>query len=877
MKITRRFTAPGSDPFGVPTKRVRLSLSAGPIQEVEVPVWWSQHAADILGEKYCVRRNVPNGVGHEYSFKEVIHRLVYTWAKRGWELGYFDTEEDRQAFYDEVAYMMVHQMGAPNSPQFFNVGLWDVYGIQGPDDGLWYVDYDHLKKTGELVARRSPGAYVYPQISACFINKLEDNMLEKDGIADLIKKEMTIFKNGSGSGVNLSRLRSKGEPLSGGGSSSGMMSFLELFDKAAGAVKSGGRTRRAATDRSLNMDHPEILEFIRWKAREEDKALALMRAGYSGGIDGEAYMTVAGQNCNTSVIIPDAFMKAAEAGDDWELKAVLTGETVKTIPARELLEEIAKAAWRCADPGIKFLDLMNQWNTCLNDGIIWSSNPCSEFLWLENGSCNLASIKLTSFLDVDNKQFKIDDFIHAVRLWTLVLDISISLGGFPTEDIAKASALHRTIGLGYTDLGGLLMRLGVPYDSDEGRAIAAAITSLLTGAAYQMSAVIAANLGPFIRYEANAEHMRRVIWNHAALAWRSLGREDVKHTLSYEPYLLDWRKYELASQIGEAAANIWDLVWDWGEKHGFRNAQVTVAAPTGTISFVLDSSTTSVEPDFSAIKLKRLAGGGVMRIVNDSIPIALKTLGYTDEEIDRITAWVVGYGTLSGSPLNHPMLKAMGATDEEIEKAESSIKSAFSIHDVISEANFPSLARKYPGQGQLLERMGFNKTMIKRIEEYVLGHRTVEGAPGLKPEHLPVFDCAVPANPGGRYIRPEAHVLMLAAIQPWISGGISKTCNLPNSATVQDILNLYWLAWRTGVKCLAIYRDGSKGTQPLSTSAEKPIEEAQVEMEVKEEESQVDQVTFDFIEANVNDPDFLETGLKCTSGSCGLDQRIRDV
>lgn len=883
MKIHRHFTAPGVDPFDVPTKRVHLSSPAGPIEEVEVPVFWSQHAADILGGKYCIRRGVPNKTGFESSFREVIHRLVYTWANRGWELGYFDTEEDRDAFYDEVAYMMVHQMASPNSPQYFNVGLWDVYGLIGPDDGLYAVDYDATENDKSVKTYRTEGAYVHPQISACFINKLEDNLLEKDGIAELITKEITIFKNGSGSGVNLSRLRSKNEPLSGGGTSSGMMSFLEVFDRAAGAIKSGGRTRRAATDRSLNMDHPEILDFIRWKAREEDKALALIRAGYDGSIDGEAYHTVSGQNCNTSVIIPDAFMKAAENGDDWDLKAVTTGEVVNTLPAGMLLDEIAQAAWRCADPGIKFFDTMNAWNTAINDGVIEATNPCSEYLWLENGSCNLGSLRLTAFFNPETKAFDIDGFIHAVRLWTIVLDISVSLGGYPTADIAAAAALYRTIGLGYTDLGGLLMQAGVPYNSDEGRAIAGAITALLTGVAYRTSAEMAAdqNLGPFLRYDANKEPMLRVIQNHAALAARSLGRDD-KYDLHYDPYLLDWTSYDMAETIGVAALKEWDRAVLEGRVHGFRNAQTTVLAPTGTISFVLDASTTSGEPDFSPVKLKRLAGGGYMRIVNQSIPIALKGLGYSDEDIDFISKWIVGHATFDGAPFQiKTMLKAFGATDEELASAEEAMPTAFTIEDIINDERFPTVAKAFPGEGSLLSRMGLADSVIKQLQQYICGHHTLENCPRVKKEHLPIFDCAVPAIPGGRYIEPAGHVFMLAAIQPWISGAISKTCNLPNTATVEDIKEIYWLAWRHGVKCLAIYRDGSKGVQPLSTSAEqtKVNESESVEMEEVEEEIQEEDVSPvpEFQEISITDIDFLESGLKCNAGSCGIEERVREV
>lgn len=867
MKIQRVFTVPGADPFDVPVKRVRISIPSGPLEEIEVPEFWSQNAADILGSKYARKGDVP-GTGHETSFKQIFGRLVNTWTRRGQELGYFDTEEDAAAFRDECAYMLVHQIMSPNSPQYFNVGLWDEYGIMGEKDGHWYID----PKTGE--AKESPGAYVYPQCAACFILEVADTLLGENGIVELMQNETRIFKFGSGSGVNLSSLRSRYEPLSGGGTSSGLLSFAKVLDANAGAIKSGGRTRRAATDRTINLDHPEALDFIWWKAREEDKALALIRAGYDGSIDGEAYSTVSGQNCNTNVTVTDEFLRMAFSGEgDWEFKAVTTGEVVGKMRARDLLLEIAKAAHRAADPGLKYIDTINRWNPLIADGQIIASNPCNEYLSLTNTACVLGSVRLTAFYDPERHFFDVDKLVHALTLLAIVLDISVSIGGYPFKKMAEGVAKYRNIGLGAADLGALLMRMGIPYDSAAGRAWGQVLSAIITGVGYRTSALLAKELGPFPRFEHNKAAMLSKIERMASNAFDAY--YNCGQYFGNDPiYLLDWS--HVPDNVGYTAWKIWEEASKLASKYGVRNAEVSAWAPTGTISFVMDCDTTSLEPDFSPVKLKKLAGGGYMRILNRSMEIGLRALGYTADQRKEIMHYVLGHQTLKGAPhVNDASLRALGASEEELEKLESLLPMAFSLRDVITPENLPSVARRHPGVSDILSAF-FTPDQIEAAERYVVGHGTIEGAPHLKPEHLPVFDCAVPSRPGGRFLSADAHVKMLAACQAFTSMGISKTVNMPRSATVEDLLRIYELAWKLGVKCISIYRDGSKHAQPLSTGSssssdnESAAQEAKPAADTAAKEIPVLLDGNEFGEIDLTDPEFLQSGLKCTSGSCSI-------
>lgn len=868
MKIQRVFTVPGADPFDVPIKRVRLSIPSGPVEEIEVPHFWTQNAAEILGSKYARKAGVPE-TGHETSFKQIFGRLVNTWTKRGRQLGYFDSEEDAEAFRDELAYMLVHQILSPNSPQYFNVGLWDEYGITGQKDGHWYID----PETGE--AKESPGAYVYPQSAACFILDVEDTLLGEGGIMELMENETRIFKFGSGSGVNLSTLRSRYEKLSGGGTSSGMLSFAKVLDANAGVIKSGGTTRRAATDRTLNLDHPEALDFIRWKANEEDKAIALIQAGYDGSIDGEAYSTVSGQNCNTNVTVTDEFLQMAFSGEgEWEFKAVTTGEVTGKMPARELLLEIAKAAHRAADPGLKFVDTINRWNPLIADGWIDASNPCNEYISLTNTACTLGSVRLTAFYNTVDGRFDVEKLVHAFTLLTIVLDISVSIGGYPFKKMAEGVAKYRNIGLGAADLGALLMRMGIPYDSDQGRAWGQVLSAIMTGVGYRTSALLARELGTFPRFEHNKKAMLHKIKRMASNATVALydgGRYKGEDPL----YLADWTLVQ--RDVAEMATKVWLEAERYACDYGVRNAEVSAWAPTGTISFVMDCDTTSLEPDFSPIKLKKLAGGGYMRIMNRSMEIALTTLGYSPEEREEIMHYVLGHQTLKGAPsINPEKLRLLGASEEDVDALENLVPMAFSLRDVINPDTLPSLAAKYPKAKDLLG-IFFTRNQIEEAEKYVVGHGTIEGAPHLKEEHLPVFDCAVPSTPGGRFLSADAHVKMLAACQAFTSMGISKTVNLPRTATVDDFLKIYEQAWKLGVKCVSIYRDGSKYAQPLSTGsgeteddASKQTEE-EIESAVLPDVLDIDTVADkDFGEIDMSDPEFLQSGLKCNAGSCSI-------
>jgi ribonucleoside-diphosphate reductase alpha chain len=843
LKIGRYFTEEGRSPFSYFEYEQRSSVIRNPSGElifemnnVEVPKSWSQVATDVLAQKYFRKTGVPQedgSTGGESSIKQVAHRLADTWRHWGEQHGYFATQEDARAFYDELAFMITGQYAAPNSPQWFNTGLYHTYGIEGKPQGHFYVD----PQTEEV--KESTSAYERPQPHACFILSVEDDLVNKGGIMDLWVREARIFKYGSGVGTNFSSIRGEGEPLSGGGQSSGLMSFLKVGDRAAGAIKSGGTTRRAAKMVCLDIDHPEVEDFIDWKMKEEDKVAALRDAGYPTDYEGEAYKTVSGQNSNNSVRIPHSFFKALQKGESWSLKGRTTQETVKSVPAQQLWDRIGQAAWRSADPGVQFDGTINEWHTCPEGGPIRASNPCSEYMFIDNTACNLASVNLRSFFDEASGRFDVEGYRHACRLWTMVLEISVLMAHFPSEEVAQLSYDYRTLGLGYANLGSLLMVSGLPYDSQKGRAIAGALSAIMTGTSYATSAEMARELGPFRRYHENQEHMLRVIRNHRYAAWNADDYEGLdRKPMGIEPnhcpdYLL------------QAACTAWDQALQWGEQYGYRNAQATVLAPTGTIGLVMDCDTTGIEPDFSLVKFKKLSGGGYFKIINQSIPPALRALGYTEEQVQAIVDYTKGKGSLKGAPhINFESLKAKGFTDSELETVNNALASAFEIGFVfnqytLGEACLQRLGFKpetYNEVGfNLLRQLGFSKKQIEEANEYVCGAMTIEGAPYLQQAHYPIFDCANKnGKKGRRFIAPEGHIRMMAAAQPFISGAISKTINFPNEATVEDVKNAYYLSWELGLKANALYRDGSKLSQPLSTSSdqqesETPTEQAETE------------------------------------------------
>lgn len=835
LRFSRYFTKEGQSPYDMFSYELRSSVIRNPngevifeMNDVEVPAHWSQIATDILAQKYFRKAGVPQpdgSLGRETSVKQVVHRLANCWRNWGERYGYFASAEDAQIFYDELVYCMLNQMCAPNSPQWFNTGLYDSYGIKGKPQGHYYVD----PETGAL--RESTSAYERPQPHACFILSVEDDLVNEGGIMDLWVREARIFKYGSGVGTNFSNIRAEGEKLSGGGSSSGLMSFLKIGDRAAGAIKSGGTTRRAAKMVCLDLDHPEVVEFINWKVEEEKKVAALIAAGYSSDYEGEAYRTVSGQNSNNSVRIPNSFFRVLAEDGVWELKARTTGKTMKTIKARELWDKIAYAAWRCADPGVQFDTTINEWHTCPKGGRIRASNPCSEYMFLDNTACNLASINLRKFYDEKENRFDIPAFEYVVRLWTVVLEISVLMAQFPSKEVAQLSYDYRTLGLGYANLGSLLMINGIPYDSEKARAMAAAITAIMTGVAYKTSAEMAMHLGPFPRFADNRDDMLRVIRNHRAAAYDAT---DAYEGLEIKPQGINARY--CPEDLLRAATRAWDEALQMGEQYGYRNAQVTVIAPTGTIGLIMDCDTTGIEPDFALVKFKKLAGGGYFKIINQSIPTALKHLGYTEAEVKAIVDYARGTGSFEGAPfINHQSLSEKGFIAEELKKLDQAVSSAFDISFVfnvytLGEECLQRLGFKpeqyFNPDFNLLHELGFTEAEIEAANDYVCGTMTVEGAPYLKPEHLPVFDCANKCGKKGqRYIHPHGHIRMMAAVQPFISGAISKTINLPNEATVADIADCYYLSWELGLKACALYRDGSKLSQPLSNRTEKKKEE----------------------------------------------------
>jgi ribonucleoside-diphosphate reductase alpha chain len=925
MRIERRFTKKGQSPYADIAFRETTSELKNPdgklIFQLEgflVPGQWSQVAADILAQKYFRKAGVPaklkrveeNSVpswlwrsvpdhealaalpeaerfGPEKDARQVFGRMAGAWTYWGWKGGYFSGEEDAKAFHDELCHMLAMQMAAPNSPQWFNTGLHWAYGIDGPGQGHYYVDF----QTGELV--RSASAYEHPQPHACFIQSVQDDLVNENGIMDLWIREARLFKYGSGTGSNFSRLRGEGEKLSGGGKSSGLMSFLKIGDRAAGAIKSGGTTRRAAKMVIVDADHPDIEEFINWKVLEEQKVAALVagskacakhltaimkacvncegegddcfdpaknvalkreikaaraafvpdnyiqrvvqfaRQGFKSisfpsfdtDWEGEAYRTVAGQNSNNTVRVDDAFLRAVEDGGEWELKSRMGGKTVKRVKARALMDQIAEAAWASADPGIQFHTTINEWHTCPASGPIRASNPCSEYMFLDDTACNLASLNLLSFRDTEGGGIvDAKAFTHGCRLWTAVLEISVTMAQFPSKEIAQLSYEYRTLGLGFANLGALLMVSGLGYDSDEGRSLTAAISALMTGVSYATSAAMARELGAFAGYGPNASHMLRVMKNHRRAAY---GREGGYEQLSTVPVPLKDGECPQEGLV-TAARQTWDEVISLGQAHGFRNAQVSVIAPTGTIGLVMDCDTTGIEPDFALVKFKKLAGGGYFKIINRAVPEALRTLGYREVAIAAITAYAVGRGTLADAPhINHKTLTTKGFTPEKIAAVEAGLASAFDIKFVFNKwmlgedfctgvLSLTAAQMSTPGF-DLLASIGFTKAEIEAANEYVCGTMTLEGAPHLKPGHLPVFDCASPCGKRGkRALSWQSHIHMLAAAQPFISGAISKTINMPNAATVDDCRKAYVLSWKLGLKANALYRDGSKLSQPLS-------------------------------------------------------------
>jgi len=849
LSFTRHFTREGVSPYDLFTYDYRTSVIKNPngevvfqMDNVEVPKQWSQIATDILAQKYFRKAGVPQAdgsTGRETSIKQVAHRMAHCWRVWGERYNYFASEQDAQVFYDELVYCILNQACVPNSPQWFNTGLFEAYGISGKPQGHYFVD----PKDGLL--KKSTSAYERPQPHACFILNVEDDLVNDGGIMDLWVREARIFKYGSGVGTNFSNIRGEGEKLSGGGTSSGLMSFLKIGDRAAGAIKSGGTTRRAAKMVCLDLDHPEIVEFVNWKVQEEDKVAALIAAGYPSDYEGEAYRTVSGQNSNNSVRIPNSFFRILDENGDWEMKARSDGRTMRKIKAKDLWDQINYAAWRCADPGTQYDTTINEWHTCPEGGPIRASNPCSEYMFLDNTACNLASVNLRKFFDEEKNTFDVAGFEYTCRLWTVVLEISVLMAQFPSKEVAQLSYDYRTLGLGYANLGSMLMVSGIPYDSEEARGIAGAITAIMTGIAYKTSAEMASFLGAFNRFEENRPHMLRVMHNHRAAAYDA---SEAYEGLEIKPQGIN-AKY-CPDYLLKSATKAWDDAVQLGEKYGYRNAQTTVIAPTGTIGLVMDCDTTGVEPDFALVKFKKLSGGGYFKIINQSVPQALRNLKYTEAQIEDIVNYAKGHATLKGAPfINEESLLAKGFLPAEIEKLNAAMSSAFEIGFVfnmytLGENCLERLGFKpeqYNDFGwSLLEALGFTAEQIEEANTYVCGTMTVEGAPHLKEEHLPVFDCANKCGPSGeRYIHAHGHIRMMAAAQPFLSGAISKTINLPNEASVEEIADSYRLSWELGLKACALYRDGSKLSQPLSNKSDKKkkTEDSSEAAEVKAEAS----------------------------------------
>ena len=910
MKVQRRFTQESESPyqsFNFVSRSSEIKNPDGSTvfkqQNIKVPELWSQVAVDILAQKYFRKAGVPlageNGApqiddkgnqvtGGESDARQVFNRLAGCWKHWGEKYDYFETAEDAQIFYDEICYMLAAQMAAPNSPQWFNTGLYHAYNITGRPQGHYYVD------PGSHNLTTAKNAYEHPQPHACFIQSVQDDLVNDGGIMDLWVREARLFKYGSGTGTNFSSLRGAGETLSGGGNSSGLMSFLRIGDRAAGAIKSGGTTRRAAKMVCLDLDHPDVINFISWKVIEEQKVAALVAGSKiirqqlqyifdsvkitnngdaprietnpeknatlkcalksarslavpgsyiqkildlaNQGIteiefieldtnwDSESYLTVSGQNSNNSVRIPNEFFKKIQEGGEWELIRRTDGKIQETIPATELWEKICYAAWACADPGLQYDTTINEWHTCPADGRINASNPCSEYMFLDDTACNLASINLIKFLK-DDGQFDIDGYLHAVNLWTIVLEISVLMASFPSASIAQKSYDFRTLGLGFANLGTLLMRMGIPYDSSEGYAWCGALSALLTGQSYVTSAEMAKELGPFPAYYKNREHMLKVIRNHRRAAYNADKSE--YENLSIKPLGINLNYLPL--ELVESSRKVWDKALELGEIYGYRNAQATVIAPTGTIGLLMDCDTTGIEPDFSLVKFKRLAGGGYFKIINQSVPIALSKLGYSEEQVKEVINYATGHKTLKGAPfINHESLQAKGFDSEHLEKVENNLAAVFDITFAFNKYVLgEEFLRDTLGFSEkvtedwnfnLLRELGFTREQIDAANEFCCGTMTLEGSPHLDETHLPIFDCANKCGKKGtRFIKFEAHIKMMASAQPFISGAISKTINMPAEATIDDVKKAYRMAWETMNKAIALYRDGSKLSQPLNS------------------------------------------------------------
>ncbi|MEO8900530.1 MAG: vitamin B12-dependent ribonucleotide reductase [Polyangiaceae bacterium] len=814
LTFERRYTSASGDALADMTWEGRTSIitsSDGSVvfkmEGAEIPAGWSQLATDIVVSKYFRKAGLhgDKAVG-ETSVRQVVNRIAHTIRTAGEAAGgYFATKKDADTFEAELVWMLANQYGAFNSPVWFNCGLFHEYGIEG-SGGNWA--WSEANQAVEETAT----AYARPQCSACFIQSVDDDLM---AIYDLAKNEARLFKYGSGTGSNFSHIRGRQEKLSGGGTSSGLMSFLEVLDRAAGATKSGGTTRRAAKMVCLDMDHPEIESFITWKVREEKKAKALIAAGYESDFNGEAYHTVSGQNSNNSIRVSDEFMKSALAGGKWQTRARTTGEVIDTLDAADLWQTVAEAAWSCADPGVQYDTTINKWHTCLNTGKINASNPCSEYMFLDDTACNLSSLNLTKFMD-EQGTFDIPAYRHAIEVFFTAQEILVDLSSYPTGRIAKNSHDYRPLGLGYANLGTALMLLGIPYDSDKGRSIAGALTAILCGHAFVCSAEMAGSKGAFDGYAKNREPMLRVMRMHQDAAY-ALNRDLCPESLY------------------KAATEDWDDVVRLGEQHGYRNAQATVLAPTGTIGLLMDCDTTGIEPDFALVKFKKLAGGGYFKIVNQSVPEALKRLRYSPAQISEIVAFISGTNTLLGAPhVSRASLKARGLTDEELAKVETALPGVFDLSLafgpwVIGREAYERLgvtAERISQPGfNLLKYLGFNDKEIEEANDTIIGRMTIEGAPYLRAEHYAVFDCANRCGrTGQRYLAPMAHVKMMAAAQPFLSGAISKTVNLPNDATVDDVREIYEEGWKLGLKAVALYRDGCKASQPLNSSADKKEE-----------------------------------------------------
>ena len=933
MKIERKFTKSGQDAYSDLEFTTTSSEIRNPdgtivfrLDECEVPAAWSQVASDVIAQKYFRKAGVPTRlkkvkekgvpeflwrsvpdeaalaklpeearVGGEHSAKQVFNRLAGTWAYWGWKGGYFTKESDARAYFDEMRHMLASQRAAPNSPQWFNTGIHWAYGIDGPAQGHHYVDY----KTGKLT--KSKSSYEHPQPHACFIQSIADDLVGEGGIMDLWVREARLFKYGSGTGTNFSSLRAAGESLSGGGSSSGLMGFLRIGDRAAGAIKSGGTTRRAAKMVICDADHPDIEDFINWKVIEEQKVASIVagskihekclneifsaiktwdgkqedavdpkandtlksairsakkfaipetyikrvldyaKQGYTAiefptydtDWDSEAYNSVSGQNSNNSIRVTDAFLQAVKDDADWDLINRTDGKVAKTIKARDLWEQVGHAAWSCADPGIQYHDTVNAWHTCPEDGAIRGSNPCSEYMFLDDTACNLASMNLLTFLK--DGEFQAEDYIHATRLWTVTLEISVTMAQFPSKEIAKLSYDFRTLGLGYANIGGLLMNMGFSYDSIEGRALCGALTAILTGVSYATSAEMAGELGAFEGYARNADHMLRVIRNHRNAAY---GKADGYEALDVKPVPLDHANCP-DQRLIELSKSAWDEALELGEKHGYRNAQVSVIAPTGTIGLVMDCDTTGIEPDFALVKFKKLAGGGYFKIINRSVPAALEKQGYGSAQIEEIVSYAVGHGTIGNAPgINHTSLIGHGFGQNELDKIEAALPSAFDIRFVFNQwtlgEDFCAKTLGIPAEKlndpafDLLRHLGYSRAEIDAANDHVCGTMTLEGAPHLDEKHYGIFDCAnACGKKGKRYLSVDSHIYMMAAAQSFISGAISKTINMANDATIEDCQKAYELSWSLGVKANALYRDGSKLSQPLAAALVEDDEEAE--------------------------------------------------